>query len=121
MAPARRTTLGAFERMIRLPVELLARMYGCLTPAYLKGLNAEQRSAVEHGVAGYGANLGGPLSVIASAGSAKTVTLAHRVAHLIVNGADPERILLLTFSRRAAPLQTEPLKGIAPDSAPAKA
>jgi len=35
-------------------------------------------------------------------GSGKTNTLAHRVAHLIVNGADPRRVLLLTFSRRAA-------------------
>ena len=43
-----------------------------------------------------------PLLVIAGAGSGKTNTLAHRVAHLIVNGADPRRILLLTFSRRAA-------------------
>jgi NitT/TauT family transport system ATP-binding protein len=40
--------------------------------------------------------------VIAGAGSGKTNTLAHRVAHLVVNGADPGRILLLTFSRRAA-------------------
>jgi DNA helicase II / ATP-dependent DNA helicase PcrA len=40
--------------------------------------------------------------VIAGAGSGKTKTLAHRVAHLIVNGVDPQRILLLTFSRRAA-------------------
>jgi DNA helicase-2/ATP-dependent DNA helicase PcrA len=40
--------------------------------------------------------------IIAGAGSGKTNTLAHRVAHLIVNGADPRRILLLTFSRRAA-------------------
>ena len=40
--------------------------------------------------------------MIAGAGSGKTNTLAHRVAHLIVNGADPHRILLLTFSRRAA-------------------
>ena len=40
--------------------------------------------------------------MIAGAGSGKTKTLAHRVAHLIVNGADPRRILLLTFSRRAA-------------------
>jgi DNA helicase-2/ATP-dependent DNA helicase PcrA len=69
---------------------------------HLKGLNAEQRSAVEHGVAGHGANIAGPLLVIAGAGSGKTNTLAHRVAHLIVNGADPGRILLLTFSRRAA-------------------
>ncbi|WP_246689328.1 UvrD-helicase domain-containing protein, partial [Mesorhizobium sp. M8A.F.Ca.ET.207.01.1.1] len=43
-----------------------------------------------------------PLLVIAGAGSGKTNTLAHRVAHLIVKGADPRRILLMTFSRRAA-------------------
>ena len=43
-----------------------------------------------------------PLLIIAGAGSGKTNTLAHRVAHLIVNGADPRRILLMTFSRRAA-------------------
>jgi DNA helicase-2/ATP-dependent DNA helicase PcrA len=67
---------------------------------YLQRLNPEQRRAVEHGV-GTGA-AGGPLLVIAGAGSGKTNTLAHRVAHLIVNGADPRRILLMTFSRRAA-------------------
>ncbi len=43
-----------------------------------------------------------PLLVIAGAGSGKTSTLAHRVAHLIASGTDPQRILLLTFSRRAA-------------------
>jgi DNA helicase-2/ATP-dependent DNA helicase PcrA len=69
---------------------------------YLETLNAEQRCAVEHGVASMGANIAGPLLVIAGAGSGKTNTLAHRVAHLVVNGADPGRILLLTFSRRAA-------------------
>ena len=67
--------------------------------AYLDTLNPQQRRAVEHGVGDPGA---GPLLVIAGAGSGKTNTLAHRVAHLIVNGADPRRILLLTFSRRAA-------------------
>ena len=68
--------------------------------AYLDKLNAQQRRAVEHG----GSELaeGGPLLIIAGAGSGKTNTLAHRVAHLIVNGADPRRMLLLTFSRRAA-------------------
>jgi DNA helicase II / ATP-dependent DNA helicase PcrA len=70
--------------------------------AYLQSLNFAQRSAVEHGVVGKGANIAGPLLVIAGAGSGKTNTLAHRAAHLIVNGADPQRILLLTFSRRAA-------------------
>jgi DNA helicase II / ATP-dependent DNA helicase PcrA len=69
---------------------------------YLNGLNAEQRCAVEHGVTGHGANVARPLLVVAGAGSGKTNTLAHRVAHLIVNGADAGRIILLTFSRRAA-------------------
>ena len=65
---------------------------------YLARLNAEQRRAALHG----DGSVAGPLLVIAGAGSGKTNTLAHRVAHLIVNGADPRRILLLTFSRRAA-------------------
>jgi len=60
----------------------------------LDELNDAQRAAVEHGLA--------PLLVIAGAGSGKTKTLSHRVAHLVANGADPSRILLLTFSRRAA-------------------
>jgi DNA helicase-2/ATP-dependent DNA helicase PcrA len=73
-----------------------------LAPAtYLDALNPEQRRAVEHGVPLRDAPAG-PLLVIAGAGSGKTNTLAHRVAHLIVNGADPRRILLMTFSRRAA-------------------
>jgi DNA helicase II / ATP-dependent DNA helicase PcrA len=69
--------------------------------SYLDTLNAEQRRAVEHGV-DTSSHVGPPLLVIAGAGSGKTNTLAHRVAHLIVNGADPRRILLMTFSRRAA-------------------
>jgi len=43
-----------------------------------------------------------PLLIIAGAGTGKTNTLAHRVAHLLLEGAAPERILLLTFTRRAA-------------------
>ena|ERR1035437_1475033 len=73
-----------------------------LAAAYLDDLNSEQRHAVEHGVAELEGSFGGPLLVIAGAGSGKTNTLAHRVAHLIVRGADPRRILLMTFSRRAA-------------------
>ena len=56
--------------------------------------------------------LAGPLLVIAGAGSGKTNTLAHRVAHLIVNGADPRRILLMTFSRRAAAEMTRRVERI---------
>ncbi len=68
--------------------------------AYLARLNPAQRLAVKHGTGGDEA--AGPLLVIAGAGSGKTNTLAHRVAHLIAQGADPGTILLLTFSRRAA-------------------
>jgi DNA helicase II / ATP-dependent DNA helicase PcrA len=70
--------------------------------AYLEKLNSEQRRAVEHGVRENACLPAVPLLVIAGAGSGKTNTLAHRVAHFIVNGADPRRILLMTFSRRAA-------------------
>jgi DNA helicase-2/ATP-dependent DNA helicase PcrA len=69
---------------------------------YLEKLNDQQRLAVEHGIGQPGATRAGPLLIIAGAGSGKTNTLAHRVAHLIVNGADPRRILLMSFSRRAA-------------------
>lgn len=65
----------------------------------LDTLNAAQREAVEFG---FGAESAGPLLVIAGAGSGKTNTLAHRVAHLIATGTDPCKILLLTFFRRAA-------------------
>ena len=73
-----------------------------MPPDHLAKLNIEQRWAVEHGVGGAAGSLAAPLLVIAGAGSGKTNTLAHRVANLIVNGADPRRILLMTFSRRAA-------------------
>ncbi|MEO8740554.1 MAG: ATP-dependent helicase [Casimicrobiaceae bacterium] len=69
---------------------------------YLSELNPQQRIAVEHGVGKLSPGGEGPLLVIAGAGSGKTNTLAYRVAHLVVNGADPQRLLLLTFSRRAA-------------------
>jgi DNA helicase II / ATP-dependent DNA helicase PcrA len=81
--------------------------------AYLDTLNPEQRRAVEHGVRAADGAGAAPLLVIAGAGSGKTNTLAHRVAHLIVNGADPRRILLMTFSRRAAAEMTRRVERIA--------
>jgi DNA helicase II / ATP-dependent DNA helicase PcrA len=65
-----------------------------MTDPHLVTLNPEQRRAVEHGAE--------PLLIIAGAGTGKTNTLAHRVAHLILQRVDPRRIMLLTFSRRAA-------------------
>jgi DNA helicase-2/ATP-dependent DNA helicase PcrA len=57
-------------------------------------LNPEQAAAATHG--------SGPLLIVAGAGTGKTRTLVYRVAHLIDTGVRPERILLLTFTRRAA-------------------
>ncbi|HEY5169436.1 MAG TPA: ATP-dependent helicase, partial [Thermoleophilia bacterium] len=57
-------------------------------------LNADQLAAAQHG--------DGALLIVAGAGTGKTATLVHRVAQLIERGADPRRILLLTFTRRAA-------------------
>src|SRR5216684_561261 len=80
---------------------------------YLTGLNREQRLAVKHGITNESAINLIPLLVIAGAGTGKTKTLAHRVAHLVVNGIDPQRILLLTFTRRAALDMTGRVKRIA--------
>lgn len=57
-------------------------------------MNEEQRVAVTHA--------GGPLLLIAGAGTGKTLTLCSRCAWLVAEGVAPERILLLTFTRRAA-------------------
>ena len=62
--------------------------------AIAAGLNDAQARVVSHGQ--------GPLLVVAGAGTGKTRALAARVARLVADGVDPERILLLTFSRRAA-------------------
>jgi DNA helicase-2/ATP-dependent DNA helicase PcrA len=79
---------------------------------HLAGLNSAQRRAVEHGIGSRACQPGSPLLIIAGAGSGKTNTLAHRVAHLVVNGADPRRILLMTFSRRAAAEMTRRVQRI---------
>ena len=83
-----------------------------MAAAYLDALNPNQRLAVEHGVEEGVVSCAQPLLVIAGAGSGKTNTLAHRVAHMIVNGADPRRILLMTFSRRAAAEMTRRVERI---------
>ena len=87
-----------------------------MTAPYLATLNPEQRRAVEHGV-----EKPSPLLIIAGAGSGKTNTLAHRVAHLIVEGADPRRMLLLTFSRRAAAEMSRRVERIAMKALPDQA
>jgi DNA helicase-2/ATP-dependent DNA helicase PcrA len=69
-----------------------------------RGLNTAQREAVCHG--------DDPLLIVAGAGTGKTRTLAHRVARLIDDGAAPERILLLTFTRRAAAEMTSRVGGM---------
>jgi len=80
---------------------------------YLDMLNPAQRQAAEYGVQELDNSFrSGPLLVIAGAGTGKTMTLAHRVAHLIISGVSPERILLLTFTRRAAQEMTRRVDAI---------
>ncbi len=62
--------------------------------SWLKDLNPQQQAAVKVGE--------GPVLVVAGAGTGKTKTLAYHVAHLICMGVEPSRIMLLTFTRRAA-------------------
>ncbi len=64
------------------------------TPGWAEGLNAPQRRAVDHRE--------GPLLISAGAGTGKTRTLVSRLARLLDDGVRPERVLLVTFSRRAA-------------------
>ena len=71
-------------------------------PRPLAGLNGAQLRAATFGHSGANGFTADPLLIIAGAGTGKTNTLAHRVAHLLMNGVAPERILLLTFTRRAA-------------------
>ncbi|MGB5579890.1 MAG: ATP-dependent helicase [Woeseia sp.] len=80
---------------------------------YLAGLNTAQRQAAAYGTRpAQGGFSAGPLLVIAGAGTGKTMTLAHRVAHLLVQGVDPQRLLLLTFTRRAAQEMTRRVEHI---------
>ncbi len=76
---------------------------GMPTTSHLEKLNGPQRKAVAHGAPLPEKGIkSGPLLIIAGAGTGKTDTLAHRVAHLVIHGVDPGRILMLTFTRRAA-------------------
>ncbi|GHE51615.1 helicase UvrD [Streptomyces cellulosae] len=81
--PVRRGSRGAY-RLVRTPP----------TRVDPPPLDAAQRSVVEHG--------SGPLLVLAGPGTGKTTTLVESVAARIAGGGDPERILVLTFSRKAA-------------------
>jgi DNA helicase-2/ATP-dependent DNA helicase PcrA len=72
-------------------------------------LNDAQRTAACAG--------GAPLLIVAGAGTGKTNTLAHRVAWLVLQGVSPERILLLTFTRRAAEEMTRRARRIVGEAA----
>ena len=71
---------------------------------YLESLNPAQRQAATWGKRSQDQSFEAPpLLVIAGAGTGKTMTLAHRVAHMIIQGVNPERILLLTFTASCGP------------------
>ncbi len=73
---------------------------------WLESLNPEQRAAATHH--------GGPVLILAGAGTGKTTTLSARVAWLVAGGISPERILLLTFTRRAAREMLQRTRALAP-------
>src|SRR5437588_7010424 len=79
-------------------------------PAWLEALNSEQQAAVNH--------TGGPLLILGGAGTGKTTTLCSRVAWLLSKGIPAERILLLTFTRRAAREMIQRARGFAERVAP---
>ncbi|MDR1036839.1 MAG: ATP-dependent helicase [Deltaproteobacteria bacterium] len=79
---------------LRPKVTAGSRAEAVAEPGWLAELSPDQLKAVRHE--------GGPLLVLAGAGSGKTRTLASRVAWLISRGEEPSRILLLTFTRKAA-------------------
>jgi len=78
--------------------------------AWLDELNDDQRAAATHS--------GGPLLILAGAGTGKTTTLCARVAWLLGQGVPAERILLLTFTRRAAREMVERARVLAERVAP---
>ena len=74
------------------------------TPEQLGSLNAPQKRAVTYGepLPGGKGFRAGPLLIIAGAGTGKTNTLAHRVAHLAMSGVDPARIVAVRPIAREA-------------------
>src|SRR6185295_2274468 len=90
--------------VIWINIQVRSKVLAFMAASSFERLNEMQRRAVEHGHA-RPAKSGwesGPLLIVAGAGTGKTNTLAHRVAWLVLAGVEPDRILLLTFTRRAS-------------------
>jgi len=83
-----------YQRILYIGRDDLLPGKDCYLKRWFEGLNSQQRAAVTYG--------NGPLLIVAGAGTGKTNTLAFRVSYLLSQKIPPERILLLTFTRRAA-------------------
>src|SRR5579872_3340968 len=91
-------------RRVQAPQQPPNRLRCRMDAQAMSKLNDPQRAAATFG--------DDPLLIIAGAGTGKTNTLAHRVASLVNRGVNPGRILLLTFSRRAAAEMTRRVENI---------
>src|SRR5690349_6767290 len=89
-------------RSVARPMAVVAERF------WLDELNDEQRAAATH--------RGGPLLILAGAGTGKTTTLCARVAWLVSEGVPSERVLLLTFTRRAAREMLQRARSLVPAS-----
>ena len=102
---AKRLSFSLFEKDFIhncMPVTTMDRRDSAMGQTLFKVLNKQQHMAATFGRAGQGGVKSGPVLIIAGAGTGKTMTLAHRSAFLLINGVDASRIMMLTFSRRAA-------------------
>ncbi|PJC40800.1 MAG: ATP-dependent DNA helicase PcrA, partial [Parcubacteria group bacterium CG_4_9_14_0_2_um_filter_41_8] len=80
----------------------------------LKGLNPEQKQAVEH-QSGPVDSAGGPLLIVAGAGTGKTTVITRRIAHLMINQeVKGNEILALTFTNKAAQEMEERIDKLVP-------
>jgi len=108
IAEETRSCAGPGEHTLPEPSDAERQSSACSVSQVLSGLDPDQRAAA--------ATVGGPLLILAGPGTGKTLTLTHRIAHLVIDhGVAPEACLAITFTRRAAGEMHARLAALLPD------